>query len=82
MTLFNMGILYFNGVLLKLNTCFFLFYITKTNITFCTLQLHVDLQLPLYPKKTQTDHLHATPNWGSNSSKRSSYQVLSTYTIN
>ncbi len=51
MTLFNMGILYFNGVLLKLNTCFFLFYITKTNITFCTLQFHVDLQLPLYPKK-------------------------------
>ncbi len=52
MTLFNMGILYFNGVLLKLNTCFYLFYITRTNITFCTLQFHVDLQqLPLYPKK-------------------------------
>ncbi len=30
----------------------------------------------------QTDHLHATPNWGSNSSKRSPYQVLSTYTVN
>ncbi len=29
----------------------------------------------------QTDHLHATPNWGSNSSKRSPYQVLSTYTV-
>ncbi len=30
----------------------------------------------------QTDHLHATPNWGSNWSKRSPYQVLSTYTVN
>ncbi len=30
----------------------------------------------------QTDHLHATPNWGSNYSKRSPYQVLSTYTVN
>ncbi len=30
----------------------------------------------------QTDHLHATPNWGSNESKRSPYQVLSTYTVN
>ncbi len=30
----------------------------------------------------QTDHLHATPNWGSNKSKRSPYQVLSTYTVN
>ncbi len=28
----------------------------------------------------QTDH--RTPNWGSNSSKRSPYQVLSTYTVN
>ncbi len=30
----------------------------------------------------QTDHLHATPNWGSNQSKRSPYQVLSAYTVN
>ncbi len=30
----------------------------------------------------QTDHLHATPNWGRNYSKRSPYQVLSTYTGN
>ncbi len=30
----------------------------------------------------QTDHLHATPNWGSNWSKRRPYQVLSTYTVN
>ncbi len=30
----------------------------------------------------QTDHLHATQNWDSNSSKRSPYQVLSTYTVN
>ncbi len=30
----------------------------------------------------QIDHLHATLNWGSNSCKRSSYQVLSTYTVN
>ncbi len=30
----------------------------------------------------QTDHLHATPNSDSNSSKRSPYQVLSTYTVN
>ncbi len=29
----------------------------------------------------QTDHLHATPDWGSNESKRSPYQVLSTYTV-
>ncbi len=28
----------------------------------------------------RTDHLHATPNWGSNESKRSLYQVLSTGT--
>ncbi len=46
-----MGMLYFNGVLLKLNACFYLFYITKTKIPFYTLQFHVDLQLPLYPKK-------------------------------
>ncbi len=30
----------------------------------------------------QTDHLHAMPNWGGNSSKRSPYQVLSKYTVN
>ncbi len=30
----------------------------------------------------QTDHFHATPNWGSNSRKRSPYKVLSTYTVN
>ncbi len=30
----------------------------------------------------QTDQLYATPNWGSSSSKRSPYQVVSTYTVN
>ncbi len=30
----------------------------------------------------QTDYLHATPNCGSNLSKMSPFQVLSTYTVN
>ncbi len=38
--------------------------------------LHTTSQCP------QNDHIHATQNWGSNLSKRSPYQVLSTYTVN